>query len=128
MAAKRWVCLAALALVCGGCGERPEVDQLAQAGMINRPARAVRACLGRPNEARAIDGTQIWTYWIGTVRYDAWPLQPPGSPDFVRHSSCNVVVVMTQGRVSQVYYTGPAGDHLGFGERCEFPAPACVDP
>ncbi len=124
----RWLCVAALALVCDGCGEKPEVDQLAQAGMINRPAGAVRACLGRPNTLRAIDGTQIWTYWIGTVRYDGWPLPPPGSPDFVRHAACNVVVVLTKGRVSQVYYTGPEGDHLGVGERCEFWAQACVDP
>jgi hypothetical protein len=126
----RWLGVAAVAaaLICSGCGERPEVDQLAQAGMINKPARVVRACLGRPDMARAIDGTQIWTYRVGTVRYDAWPLPPPGSPDFVRHSSCNVVVVLTQGRVSQVYYTGPAGDHLGIGERCEFAVQACVDP
>jgi hypothetical protein len=111
----RWLGVAAVAaaLICSGCGERPEVDQLAQAGMINKPARVVRACLGRPDMARAIDGTQIWAYRVGTVRYDA---------------SCNVVVVLTQGRVSQVYYTGPAGDHLGIGERCEFAVQACVDP
>jgi hypothetical protein len=124
----RWLSLAALALACGGCGEKPEVDQLAQAGMINKPARVVRACLGRPDATRAIDGTQIWTYWAGTVRSDAWPLPPPGSPDLVRHTACNVVVVLTRARVSQVYYTGPAGDHLGVGERCEFPVSACVDP
>jgi len=125
---RAWIGLTAAALTCGACAEKPEVDQIVQAGMINRPAHAVRACLGRPNQSRAIDGTQIWTYWIGKVRYDAWPLPPPGSPDFVRHASCNVVVVLTQGRVSQVYYTGPAGDHLGIGERCEFPVAACVDP
>ena len=124
----RWFCLAALALACSGCGEKPEVDQLAQAGMINRPARAVRACVGRPHAVRSIDGTQIWTYRIGTVRSDAWPMPPPGSPDFVSHAVCNVVVVLTQGRVSQVYYTGPTGDHLGMGERCEFQVRACVDP
>jgi hypothetical protein len=124
----RWLGVAAVALVCGGCGEKPEVDQLAQAGMINKPARAVRACLGRPDVARAIGDTQIWTYWNGTVRYEGWPLPPLGSPDFVRHAACNVVVVMTRSRVSRVYYTGPAGDHLGIGELCEFPVQACVDP
>lgn len=124
----RWLSLAALALACSACGEKPEVDQLAQSGMINQSAKHVRACLGKPDASRAIDGTQIWTYWIGKIRYDAWPLPPPGSPDFVRHASCNVAVVLTQGRVSQVYYTGPNGDHLGIGERCEFPVRACVDP
>jgi len=124
----RWAGVAALALLCGGCGEKPEVDQLAQAGMINQSAKHVRACLGEPDAARAIGGTQIWTYWIGKVRYDAWPLPPPGSPDVVRHASCNVVVVLTIGRVSQVYYTGSEGDHLGIGERCEFPVRACADP
>jgi len=124
----RWLSLAALALICGGCGEKPEVDQLAQASMINRPAKAVRACLGRPDAARAIGDTQLWTYFNGTIRSDAWPLSPPGSPDFVRHSVCNVVVVLTEGRVSQVYYTGPADDPLGIGERCEFPVQACIDP
>lgn len=124
----RWLSLAALALICGGCGEKPEVDQLTQAGMINLPAKAVRACLGRPDAARAIGDTQLWTYLNGTVRSDAWPLSPPGSPDFVHHAVCNVVVVLTAGRVSQVYYTGPVGDHLGIGERCEFPVQACVGP
>lgn len=124
----RWLCLAVVALVCAGCGEKPEVDQLAQAGMINKSAKSVRACLGRPDLSRGTDGTQIWIYRSGTVRYDAWPLPPPGSPDFVRHAACNVAIVLTTGRVSQVYYTGPAGEPLGIGERCEFPAPACVDP
>jgi hypothetical protein len=95
--------------------------------MINEPAARARACLGRPDHMRAIDGTQIWTYHIGTVRYDAWPLPPLGSPDFVRHAACDVVVVLTQGRVSQVYYAGPQGDALGIGERCEFAVRACVD-
>ena len=124
----RSICVAALALACAGCGEKPEVDQLAQAGMINRPAHAVRACLGRPDALRAVGDTQIWTYRIGTIRNDGWPLSPPGSPDFVRHAACDVEVVMTRARVSQVYYAGPAGDPLGIGERCEFPVRACVDP
>jgi hypothetical protein len=126
--ARRWIGVAALALACGGCGEKPEVDQLAQAGMINLPAKRVHACLGRPDEARAVGDAQIWTYRIGTARSDAWPLSPPGSPDFVRHAACNAVVALTRGRVSQVDYTGPAGDPLGIGERCEFPVRACVEP
>jgi hypothetical protein len=51
-----------------------------------------------------------------------------GPPDFVRHAACNVVVVLTTGSVSQVYYTGAADEHLGIGERYEFPLHARVDP
>jgi hypothetical protein len=68
----RWVTgMAALALVCGACGESPEVDRLAQAGMIGRPAARARACLGRPDGARAVGDAQIWTYAVGTAPSDA---------------------------------------------------------
>jgi hypothetical protein len=106
-----------------GAFEKPESDQIAQAKMIGLPERTVRACLGPPTWRRGVGATEIWSYGSGKVRIEGSGFASVGYP---RHSLCRVSIVMTNGTVSRIFYSGFAGDSLDLGERCLFPVDDCV--
>ena len=118
--------LVALSLL--ACAERPEVDQIAQQAMIGLAKKDILACLGEPVKRRAHGkGTEIWTYPIGYTDTDAPPwaagldfslLAPP--------VACDVRVVMTNARVSQVTYVLPDGRALPSGRQCTFTVQQCA--
>ena len=118
-----------VALALGGC-QPLEVDQVAQQSMIGLSKRDILACLGQPAQ-RVPSGqaTEIWTYTGGQMRGygPQWaiglntnlvPLAPPGP--------CDVVLVMTNARVSEVGYTAVEGGGLPLGQECVFPVERCV--
>ena len=117
------------ALMLGGC-QPLEVDQVAQQSMIGLTAREIRVCLGPPrNRAPAGQATEIWTYvggrmrgygpqWAIGLNTNLVPFAPPGS--------CDVVLVMTNARVSEVGYAAVDGQPLPLGQECLFPVEACV--
>jgi outer membrane protein assembly factor BamE (lipoprotein component of BamABCDE complex) len=108
------------------CGlQWPEVDQVAQAKIIGLSKQKVRACLGAPTSRKAIGSTEIWSYDSGTVRIEGSGFATSGNP---RHPRCRVNIVMTNGAVSQINYSGLAGDTLDLGERCVFAAERCAGP
>jgi hypothetical protein len=117
------------ALMLGGC-QPLEVDQVAQQSMIGLTARDIRACLGPPrNRAPAGQATEIWTYSIGRMRGygPQWAiLLNTNLPPFGGTGTCDVTLVMTNGRVSQVGYAGADGQPLPLGQECLFPVEACV--
>jgi hypothetical protein len=117
------------ALMLGGC-QPLEVDQVAQQSMIGLTARDIRACLGPPrNRAPAGQATEIWTYSIGRMRGygPQWALLlNTNLPPFGGAGTCDVTLVMTNGRVSQVGYAGADGQALPLGQECLFPVEACV--
>ncbi len=117
------------ALMLGGC-QPLEVDQVAQQSMIGLTARDIRACLGPPrNRAPAGQATEIWTYAGGRMRGygPQWAiLLNTNLPPFGGIGTCDVTLVMTNGRVSQVGYAGADGQALPLGQECLFPVEACV--
>lgn len=121
-----------LALV--GCvGEGPEVDQLAQRGMIGLPKRNVLACLGNPAKRVSIGSTDIWTYPIGDLRVES-PFPAPAldmassAAPGAATGACNVNVVMTNSVVSQVVYHSADGGPLPLGRQCLFAVRNCTAP
>jgi hypothetical protein len=118
--------LAALALV--GCALGPDVDPIAQQAMIGLSKQDILACMGEPSGRRALDdGTEIWTYasgrtttdtppWAVGLSFSAWA--PP--------SPCDVRVVMTKARVSQIGYAMPDGRSLPSGRQCSFAVEPCA--
>ena len=118
--------LAALALL--GCAEVPDIDPIAQQTMIGLSQRDILACMGEPASRRTFaEGTQIWTYPIGgtTTHTPPWAyglnfsaLGPP--------SPCDVRIVMTKARVSQVGYVLPDGRMLPSGRQCTFAVYSCA--
>jgi hypothetical protein len=117
------------ALALEGC-EPLETDQVAQQSMIGLKARDIRACLGPPaSRAPAGQATEIWTYADGEMRGygPQWAiLLNTNLPPFGRPGTCEVKLVMTNARVSQVSYAGGDGEPLPLGQECLFPVEACV--
>ncbi len=117
------------ALMLGGC-QPLEVDQVAQQSMIGLSTRDIRACLGSPlNRAPAGQATEIWTYPVGQLRGygPQWAiLLNTNLPPFGGTGTCDVTLVMTNGRVSQVGYAAADGQALPLGQECLFPVERCV--
>jgi hypothetical protein len=117
------------ALMLGGC-QALEVDQVAQQSMIGLSARAIRSCLGAPvNRAPAGQATEIWTYAGGQMRGygPQWALLlNTNLPPFGGAGACEVKLVMTNAKVSQVGYASADGEALPLGQECLFPVEACV--
>jgi hypothetical protein len=117
------------ALALGGC-QPLEVDQVAQQSMIGLSKRDILACLGQPAQ-RVPSGqaTEIWTYTGGQMRgYGAqWAIGlNTNLAPFGAGGSCDVVLVMTNGHVSEVGYTGVDGSKFALGQECVFSVDRCV--
>ena len=107
------------------CAWKPDVDQIAQSKMIGLSGKTILACMGEPAKRRSIGATEIWSFASGTVHIEGEGFATFGYP---RHAQCNVEIVLTKSKVTQVNYTGPDGDPLDLGERCDFDVGRCVQP
>ncbi len=122
----RFGAIASLALA--ACAEAPDVDPIAQQAMIGLSRQDVFACMGEPVGRRSLSvGTEILTYAIGRTSTDT----PPWAVglDFsawAPPAPCDVRVVLTAGRVSQVGYVMPDGRGLPSGRQCFFAVQACA--
>jgi len=119
-----------LALALAGCeSSPPEVDQIAQQSMIGLAKKTILACMGAPAKRVKIGSTDIWTYPFGYLRTEgpAWAIGLNlGAPPFGPSGPCDVKVVMTKARVSQVTYSRPDGGDLPLGQQCIFAVENCV--
>jgi hypothetical protein len=118
-------------LALGGCADKPEVDQLAQAKMIGLSKKAIHACLGAPLKKSGVGATEIWTYANGRTEVEVglFSLGVNGVASGIAGDRlCQVKVIMTHARVTQVAYAGPDGAPLALGELCNFPVRNCVAP
>jgi hypothetical protein len=106
-----------------------EVDQIAQQKMIGLSKKHIRLCMGPPARRVAVGSTDIWTYRTGSAQVEGFFLASGvngmaswfGSDRF-----CNVNVVMTNARVSQITYAAPDGRPLPIGEHCDFAVENCA--
>jgi hypothetical protein len=103
----------------------PDIDQIAQSRMLGLSRHEIRACMGEPVRRRSVGATDIWWFASGTVRIEGEGFATFG---YKRHPLCDVEIVLTKGKVSQVTYTGTDGDPLDLGERCDFDVGRCVGP
>jgi hypothetical protein len=124
---KRALTIAAtLALsVVGARAWNPDIDQIAQSRMIGLSRHEIRECMGEPVRHRSVGATDILWFASGAVRFEGESLATFG---YKRYPLCNVEIVLTKGKVTQVTYTGPDGDPLDLGERCDFDVGRCVGP
>ena len=113
-----------------GCQAVPEADQVAQRSMIGLSKRDVLVCLGRPAwRAPVGQGTEIWTYSGAQARGygPQWAIGlNTNLPPFAWPGLCDVRLVMTNSRVSQVSYGAAGGGPPPLGEECLFPVERCV--
>ncbi len=117
-----------VALMLAACAEKPDVDQIAQMAMIGLAKRDILACLGEPAGRRAVgEGTEIWTYPVGVTTTGTPPWGAGLNLAALQPSlPCEVEVVMTNARVSQVTYALPDGRPLPSGRQCAFAVQACA--
>jgi hypothetical protein len=118
-----------VALTLSGC-QPLEVDQVAQQSMIGLSKRDILACFGQPAQrVPSGQGTEIWTYVGGQMRGygPQWALLlNTNLVPFTPAGSCDVVLIMTNARVSEVGYTAVDGGGLPLGRECVFPVERCV--
>ena len=117
------------ALTLGAC-QPLETDQVAQQSMIGLSKRDILACMGRPAQ-RVPSGqaTEIWTYVGGQMRGygPQWAIGlNTNLVPFTSGGSCDVVLTMTNGRVSQVGYAAVDGSSFPLGQECVFSVESCV--
>jgi hypothetical protein len=117
------------ALTLGGC-QPLETDQVAQQSMIGLSKRDILACMGQPAQrVPAGQATEIWTYAGGTMRGygPQWAIGlNTNLVPFAPGGSCDVVLVMTNARVSQVGYTAVDGGKFPLGQECIFSVERCA--
>src|ERR1700735_2081493 len=103
--------------VVGARAWNPDVDQIAQSRMIGLSRQEICTCMGDPVRRRSVGATDILWFASGTVRIEGEGFATFG---YKRRPLCNVEIILTKGKVSQVNYLGPEGDQLDLGERCDF--------
>ena len=132
--AKRMVLLApviAAAALVASCGEKPEVDQIAQHSMTGMSVTKLKACLGRPSRSIPAGLDEIWVYPIG--RLEGYGPQfavvlNENVPPLGVSGACDVRVVVNRYGVSQVGYSLRDGEALPLGQTCRFAVERCVAP
>jgi hypothetical protein len=123
--------LAPLFVALAGCADWPESDQVAQHSMIGLSKKTILACMGKPAWRDVVGATQIWTYPAGTMRTvgPQWAVGLNlGAPPLGPSGACDVKLVFTNARVTQVTYAAVGGGDLPLGQQCVFAVENCLPP
>jgi len=121
--------------VSGACAiQRADVAHNAQAQMIGLSKENVLACMGPPLNKAAEGQTEVWSYTSGNGRVQSSAVVTGDTSYSVTGIAvttqryCNIDIVMTNGVVSRVNYSGPTGGLLTPGEQCAFAVQNCAQP
>lgn len=148
----RYIIVLGFCCLLGGCAvQRAVVAHSAQEKMVGLSKEQILACMGPPGQKMAEGATEVWSYNSGNDRVTAIGTgysQTNGSINGQRtgtnysatgsstttsintatasRRSCTVNVVMSEGAVSRVNYSGPTGGILTGGEQCAFAVESCT--
>jgi hypothetical protein len=136
--------IAAVAFGVGACSiQRAQVAGAAQHDMVGLTKEQVLACMGPPANKASEGATEVWSYdsgnghtQVSTFGQSYTNASLYGGSGFASTLNsgfgvstrryCTVNVVMSDGRVSRVNYSGPTGGLLTAGEQCAFAVQNCV--
>jgi hypothetical protein len=122
-----WIGAGLAALPLAAC--EPDGAQLAEAGLVNRPAAKIRACFGRPDQRMRAGVEEIWVYRVGRLRVEGW-LAAYGAderPTFsAPNGDCEARFTLDRYGVKGVAYTATEGRALPQGEACEIDVKRCL--
>lgn len=123
--------------IISGCElQRAQEASDAKKLLIGMSREHVLACMGSPVNAAKAGGTEVWTYASGNNHTDSfgsvsawggWGFASGFGSSTSTSRSCKIDIVMNEGRVSRVNYTGPTGGLLTKGEQCAFALEACLE-
>ncbi len=97
--------------------------------MLGMTKEQVLSCMGPPVNKAAEGATEVWAYnsgngmQVASISGNRYSATAVSSQRF-----CTINVVMTNGAVSAINYTGPTGGLLTAGEQCAYAVNACVRP
>ena len=123
--------LAVISLATACALQRAEVARNAQEQMIGLSKEKILACMGPPANRLAEGSTEVWSYASGNGMTEG-SVFVSGGNGFASGSGvstrrfCQINVVMTNGSVSRVNYSGPTGGLLSAREQCAFAVANCV--
>lgn len=134
---------ALLALLClSACAmQRATEAETAQRQMLGLDKEQVFTCMGIPKKKATEGATEIWSYDSGdkfsvkskkkvssSKEFGDAITATLGLDDEVRTSRfCKVNIVMREGRVSAVNYSGPTGGFLTEDEQCAYAVRNCLE-
>jgi hypothetical protein len=148
----RWMGLFLVVSAISGCSiQRAVVARGAQEKMVGLSKEQVLSCMGPPASKASEGATEVWSYSSGNDHITAVGTgysQTNGSMNGERIGNtysatgnattmtlssatatrrfCTVNVVMSEGRVSRLNYSGPTGGILTSGEQCAFAVENCT--
>ena len=144
----RIMAVMAVTTVVAACSiQRAQVAGEARTKMVGMTKEQVLACMGPPANKASEGNTEVWAYNSGNGRTQVATFgqglthaSAYGTPNYVSgsavtttsgfgvatHRYCTVNVVMSDGRVTRVNYSGPTGGVLTEGEQCAFAVQNCL--
>ena len=100
--------------------ERAHVAQQAQDKLVGMSKEQILTCMGAP-ENKMIEGkTESWTYNSGGGL-------AARSNENVDSRYCKINIVMIDGKVSRVNYSGATGGLITQGEQCAYAVSNCMN-
>ena len=127
--------------------QRAETARAAKVALVGMSREDVLACAGPPTQKAAEGATEVWSYPSGNGATSSFSTASAygqghayGSPGYasstgsaygfgttVSHRKfCIVNIVMRDGGVTAVNYSGPTGGLLAHGEQCAYAVENCV--
>ncbi|HVZ68754.1 MAG TPA: hypothetical protein VG891_04775 [Rhizomicrobium sp.] len=103
--------------------------------MVGMPREQVLSCMGAPANAAKAGNTEVWSYNSGNGETDTfgsafgtrgWGWASAFGSSTSTSKYCKVDIVMNNGRVSRVNYSGPTGGLLTEGEQCAYAVDNCA--
>lgn len=124
--------------------QRAKDAETAQAHMVGMPKEQVFACMGIPTRKASEGATEIWLYKSGNERmeknkttstlsgkndnslFDALTTSLEMEDEVREKRFCLIQIVMKEGRVATVNYSGPTGGFLTEDEQCAYAVRNCL--
>jgi hypothetical protein len=111
-----------------------QISHDAQEQMVGLPKESVLACMGVPGKTHKEGKTEVWDYMSGgsssTVAvgnlYNAGNNSTAVAGGIKTNYYCVVSVVMKEGIVTQINYSGPAGTRMHPNTQCAYAVTNCV--
>ena len=99
------VCL--LGLLLGGCAvEDSHIAHDAQTRLMGMAEVDLESCLGAPDQHSTFGPTDVLTYYATSSSSDTWSIPLIGGFSFSNGGYCHVTFQVTDGKVTQILYSG----------------------
>jgi hypothetical protein len=127
----KWLAVVGVLGMSGCAFERAQIAQDARVQMVGLNKEQVLSCMGPPASRMAEGQTEVWAYSSGNghtnVSASSHINGSIAMGDAVATQRfCNVQIVMLNGQVNKLNYSGPTGGLLSADEQCAFAVRNCV--